>query len=133
MRHRHRARTDLRQAVATLLLLPFLLAALLPQGYMPAVSEDGTFTVTLCTTDGLRTVTLDANGNEVPDAPADEDDSRSGHCIFAGSSVLALLQSGPDLPDVATAATRLSNIHAPGLRLQPFSSRLGARAPPLPI
>ncbi|WP_198338282.1 hypothetical protein [Labrenzia sp. VG12] len=85
--------------MATLLLLPLLLAALLPQGYMPSVAEDGTFTVTLCTTDGLRTVTLDANGNEVPDAPADEDDPRAGHCLFASSSVLALLQSGPDLPD----------------------------------
>lgn len=130
MRRIQKAKTDMRQVVATLLLLPFLLAALLPQGYMPSVAEDGTFTVTLCTTDGLRTVTLDASGNEVPDGPVDEDDPRAGHCIFANSSVLALLQPGPDLPDIATAATRLSNIRAPGLRLQAFSSRLGARAPP---
>ena len=30
-----------------------LLTALLPQGYMPALQDDGRFTVTLCTGDGL--------------------------------------------------------------------------------
>ena len=121
----------MRQAVATLLLLPFLLAALLPQGYMPSVTEDGTFTVTLCTTDGLRTVTLDANGNEVPDGPSEEGDSRAGHCIFTSVASFALLQSAPDLPNIAAGAARRSTVLSPGLHPQAFTSRLGARAPPV--
>jgi len=126
-------RADFRQAAATLFLIPFLLAALLPQGYMPSVTEDGTFTVTLCTTDGLRTVTLDANGNEIPHAPLEDDGSRSGHCLFASFATFALLQSTLDLPDVGVGAARPSPIHAPGLHLQAFSSRLGARAPPASV
>ena len=64
MRHFRRTVQDMRRAVCGLLLVPFLLTALLPQGYMPALQDDGRFTVTLCTGDGLKTVMLDADGNE---------------------------------------------------------------------
>ncbi len=60
-------------AARLLLLLPFLVTALVPKGYMPDVRADGGFTVTLCTTEGLRTVTLDANGAEIP--PGSDEDS----------------------------------------------------------
>jgi len=119
--------------VAALLLVPFLLTALLPKGYMPAVADDGTFTVTLCTTDGLRTVTLDASGNEVPDGPTEEDGVHTGQCIFASVATFALLHTAPELPDVTAGAARPSSILEPGLRLEAFSSRLGARAPPVLI
>ncbi|QFT70480.1 hypothetical protein FIU93_27090 [Labrenzia sp. THAF35] len=78
-------------AARLLLLLPFLVTALVPKGYMPDVRADGGFTVTLCTTEGLRTVTLDANGAEIP--PGSDEDSpaekASRHCVFAGVGAFA--------------------------------------------
>jgi Protein of unknown function (DUF2946) len=73
-----------------MLLLPLLLVALIPQGFMPTASSEGWFTVTLCTTDGLRTVTLDENGQEVPDPAGQSNDQAAGeHCLFSTFSVFA--------------------------------------------
>ena len=130
MRRFRTAKTEVRQAVVSLLLLPFLFAALLPQGYMPSVAEDGTFTVTLCTTDGLRTVTLDADGNEVP-AGTGEDDAHFGHCIFASVATFALLHQAADLPDAGSDRAPLFARQIPGLRLKAYSNLPGARAPPV--
>lgn len=80
----------LRRVAATVLLLPLLLVALVPQGFMPTVSSDGWFTVTICTTDGLRTVTLDENGQEVPGPAGQTDENAAGeHCLFTTLTVLA--------------------------------------------
>lgn len=68
--------------MGVLLLLPFLFVSVLPKGYMPDTSGDGFFTVTICTTDGLRTVLLNESGQEVP---ADENDNapHGSLCIFS--------------------------------------------------
>lgn len=121
----------MRQAVIGLLLLPFLLAALVPQGYMPAVAGDGTFTVTLCTSDGLRTVTLDASGREIPDGPVDDRDGASGPCLFSGLGQHATLQSAPVLPGLAAAGQHEGGIVPGSLRAAAHTGILGARAPPV--
>lgn len=90
--HFRRKYPDLMAAVRLLLLLPFVLTALLPKGFMPDVRADGGFTVTLCTTEGLRTVTLDANGVEIPPASDQDspDDKTSHHCVFASIGAFAV-------------------------------------------
>jgi len=130
VRHIRHNYPDMRQAVIGLLLLPFLLAALLPQGYMPAVTGDGTFTVTLCTSDGLRTVTLDTNGREVPDTPADDGDATGGLCIFAGIGQFAALQAAPGLSAPASADQAANGPVPDSLQAAVFTGALGARAPP---
>lgn len=113
-----------------LLMLPFFMSALVPQGYMPALQADGSFTVTICTPEGFRTVTLDANGVEIP-APSDEDEPAAlDHCVFAGvGAFLASQQAygvGPH-PDEHKTALPLRDI---ALVKAAIAGTLGARAPP---
>ncbi|WP_420412316.1 hypothetical protein [Roseibium sp.] len=96
---------------------------------MPASTGDGWFTVTICTTDGLRTVVFDETGQEVP-TDQNEDTSTSNHCVFSffGSDIVA--------PDIASGR----EFGVPAILPWPVStaqqirrkitSRLGARAPP---
>lgn len=122
---------EMRQAVIGLLLLPFLLVALLPQGFMPAVTDGGTFTVMLCTSEGLRTVTLDASGQEVPDGPAGDENGSSGLCIFAGIGQFAALHAAPDLPTPASTVQKAAGLVPDSLHAAAYSGALGARAPPV--
>ena len=130
MRHIRHNYPETRQVVIGLLLLPLLLVSLLPQGFMPAVTDGGTLTVTLCTSDGLRTVTLDANGQEVPDSPVDDEDNGAGLCIFAGVGQFAALHAAPDLPTPASAVQKAAGLVPDSLRAAAYSGSLGARAPP---
>ncbi|GAB4523213.1 MAG: hypothetical protein Tsb0019_25170 [Roseibium sp.] len=123
----------MRRAVCGLLVLPFLLVALLPQGYMPALQDGGGFTVTLCTTDGLKTVTLDADGNEIPADPSGQGDGAGDHCLFAGLVSLALAQGTPELPDFARGGLPGAVLAGTGPMRAAVTGRLGARAPPLGI
>ncbi len=115
-----------------LLLLPFLFTALVPQGFMPAVQADGGFTVTLCTTDGLRTVTLDANGLEIP-APSEDDEDSSlarGHCVFAGVGAFVDTPQATGF-DFRPHISGVSNSGYLGIWLPTtIAGSLGARAPP---
>ncbi len=124
-----RTKKQLRQRIGAFLLLPFLLVSALPKGVMPASTGDGWFTVTICTTDGLRTVVFDETGQEVP-TDQNEDTSTSNHCVFSffGSDIVA--------PDIASGR----EFGVPAILPWPVStaqqirrkitSRLGARAPP---
>jgi len=123
----------MRRAVCGLLLVPFLLTALLPQGYMPALQDDGRFTVTLCTGDGLKTVMLDADGNEVPADPSGQGDGAGGHCLFAGLVSVALLQGAPELPALSRDGLPGPIFADAGPPQAADAGRLGARAPPLGI
>ncbi|WFE89365.1 hypothetical protein K1718_24950 [Roseibium porphyridii] len=120
---------DSIKVIRTLLLLPFLFVALLPKGFMPAVQADGTFTVTLCTAEGLRTVTLDANGAEIP-SDSDSDDDALKHCVFAVAGVFALLHACAGCWD----APRNSEQHVPFQTMvwvtRSSTGQHGARAPP---
>ncbi|MCK7615587.1 DUF2946 family protein [Roseibium sediminicola] len=130
MRYFRQNYPEMRQAVIGLL-LPFLLVALLPQGYMPAVTDGGTFTVTLCTSEGLRTVTLDANGQEVPDGPAGDENGSAGLCVFAGIGQFAAFHAAPHLPTPLSTGQEANGLVPDSLRSAIYTGALGARAPPV--
>lgn len=95
-------------AAVFVLLLPFLLSALLPQGFMPSLQKDQGFTVVLCTPDGMRTITLDADGKELPSGPMGGDEGKaSNHCVFSGvgAVVVPVLASDSVLPVFASLAS----------------------------
>ena len=128
----------LRGVAAWLTLFSVLLWSLVPSGFMPGVTDDGRFTIVICSPDspdGFRTITLDADGAEVPanaDLPAD-DHRESDHgspCIFAVGLALAAPDDSPPLSDALPQARPLV---FPGVSwaLAAISLRpLGARAPP---
>lgn len=121
-----------------LLLLPMLLGLLVPQGYMPDVTQDGRITVVLCTSEGLQTVLLNADGTK---AEADHQQplgdgksgphANSGLCAFAAAASLAAI--AVTLPELCLPRERV--IHQPvpvKLALKSgIPGRRGARAPPV--
>lgn len=127
----HRTKHKLQRAVAITLLLPLLLVSLLPQGFMPAQTQEGWFTVTLCTADGLRTLTLDENGQEVPD-PAGQPDDQTGnnHCLFGNFKLFEASAPADVLPvlDLQDAGNwPVSIVFSLPAR---YRQKPGARAPP---
>ncbi|MHA7774525.1 DUF2946 family protein [Roseibium sp. M-1] len=122
-------------AVRLLLLVPFIVSALLPKGFMPEVQAQGGFTVTLCTTEGLRTVSLDAAGHEIP--PASDRDSPAGkasqHCVFAGIGAFAVPDIVPFVPAMELAARQPGPVLASVWTPHQGPGQHGARAPPLSV
>ncbi|WP_417773416.1 DUF2946 family protein [Stappia sp.] len=121
-------RPELTLALVVLLVL----SSLMPRGMMPGRDADGHISVVLCTSEGLRTVLLDASGREVeePLNPDDPDERHASLCVFAPVvTALAAADISFDLPaPPASAPTR---------ELQPAAFHphwqglpLGARAPP---
>ncbi|MBD8892404.1 DUF2946 family protein [Roseibium litorale] len=131
-------KTELTAAARILLLLPMLLGLLFPHGYMPDVTPDGRITVVLCTSEGLQTVLLNADGTTAGGEhqhPAKDGKSgphaNSGLCAFAAVASLAAIASfGPEL-----SPPREQAVHQPvpvKLALKSGSpGRRGARAPPM--
>lgn len=102
---------------------------------MPSVSKDGLISVTLCTSEGMLTVFLDENGEEVqgPNGSGEQGDKNVAgeHCIFA--SLLAFA-----IPAAEVAFEPAHSDAAPGFGSSGFvllnraSVRpVGARAPPV--
>lgn len=79
--------TRLRFALSSFVLLAVFVACLIPSGFMPGVSAgaDGTqkFSIVICTSMGMQTITVDANGDPV------EHDSASDAAVCAYAPVLA--------------------------------------------
>ena len=122
---------ELRTAALLLAVVPFLAVSLIPRGYMPSVQADGTFTVTICTPDGHRTVALDADGNIVPALPDGPDGSNStDHCLFAGVGSFLETGEGVDLRARLVGPRKLSAKRDLGLPPATALGRLGGRAPP---
>ena len=120
-----------KTAVMALLFLPFVLSALLPNGFMPSVQAEGGFTVTLCTSDGFRTVTLDANGVEVP--PGSNEDGDTGameHCVFAGVGSYLETDRTSAIEGPVAAAQQVRPFHAIAWQPSGVPGQNGARAPP---
>ncbi|MFN3129714.1 DUF2946 family protein [Roseibium sp.] len=121
-------------AAVFVLLLPFLLSALLPQGFMPSLQKDKGFTVVLCTPDGMRTITLNADGKELPSGPMGDDEGKaSSHCVFSGVGAVVVPVLAPD-----SALPVFASLAIPFFAESPRTSSLnrsqnGARAPPLGI
>lgn len=90
-----RTLTALRRLVAALVLVPVLLAALIPSGLMPVRAADGALTLVLCTPEGPVTLAVDpATGEPVQQTAPDR-------CAWAMAHAAALL---PDpVPAVSVA------------------------------
>ena len=122
---------ELRIAAFLLAVTPFLLVSLIPKGYMPSVQADGTFTVTICTPEGHRTVALDADGNIVPEQPDGPDGSNStDHCLFAGVGSFLGAGEGVELHARLEGPQKLLAKHDPGLPPVSASGHLGAPCSP---
>ena len=127
-RRRHAGRPLLH-----LVLFLFLLRALVPPGYMPdlAAAQDGIITLVICSPDGLRTISLDENGNPVEPGEAPEEHQRQQHCPFAsvGSIDLPPAAKEPTLFVFAMQAALWSpQTGFSGER--PIVGPVGSRAPP---
>ncbi|SHL33399.1 hypothetical protein SAMN05444272_0329 [Roseibium suaedae] len=131
-------KTELAAAARILLLLPMLLGLLVPHGYMPDVTPDGRITVVLCTSNGLQTVLLNADGTQagedhgLPSKGGREGSQvSSGLCAFAAAASLAAILS----PSVEHSFIRQRSVHHPvpvKLALKSgIPGRRGARAPPV--
>lgn len=81
------------RATRALLLIPLFLSALIPAGYMPGVNGNGEYTVVICTSDGLQTVTITdpsfSGQNHNDDVP--EEQTHKGLCAFSVFNVLAFV------------------------------------------
>lgn len=129
------AKAGLMKAARVLLLLPLLLASLFPAGIMPNVDASGSFSVVICTSDGLRTVTFDSKGNDVSkgenDPLQDDDGQSTGLCVFSVlSGAIGILHVVTDIVAFDGAGGKVAifaTIRLPGFT---NSRALGARAPP---
>lgn len=131
-------KAEFAAAARILLLLPMLLGLLVPHGYMPDVTPDGRITVVLCTSNGLQTVSLNADGTAVGEdhtlpSKGGKEGSQvsSGLCAFAAAASLAVIFSAP--AEFSLPGQRL--VHQPvpvKLALKSgIPGRRGARAPPV--
>ena len=115
-----------------LVLFLVLLRALVPPGYMPdlAAAQDGIITLVICSPDGLRTISLDENGNPVEPAEAPEEHQRQ-HCPFAsvGSIDIPQLAKEP-VPIVFTMRAALWSPQECLGAERPVAGPVGSRAPP---
>ncbi|EFO33054.1 conserved hypothetical protein [Roseibium sp. TrichSKD4] len=129
------AGTNWRSFAGALLLLPMLLSALIPQGFMPTTTDDGYISVSLCTTEGLRTVLLNAQGVEVdpadqPNVPRDQRQT-TNHCLFASFVALGLPEHGELAKPIAKSSVEVSKLTDFLLALRGSHRPVGARAPPV--
>lgn len=127
----HRRRVFSRLWFGRALLLTFVLRALIPQGYMPSfdMSAGGAIKLVICTTQGAKIVSFDAEGQPHNDSSGQHSDQV---CAFAGLATASL--EAPAAPEIP-APVRLS-VANPGLErfvLPPVRAgpRLGSRGPPL--
>ncbi|MET1413517.1 DUF2946 family protein [Roseibium sp. HPY-6] len=113
-----------------LLMLPFFMSALVPQGYMPALQADGSFTVTICTPEGFRTVTLDANGVEIPSPSEGDEPASFDHCVFAGVGAFLGSQQALEVWPLSVEQETTLSLRDIALAKAAIAGTLGARAPP---
>lgn len=118
---------ELKQRVAALLLLPMLLLALIPAGMMPELKDDGRLTIVICSTDGMREITVDRNGNPVED---DEQSLASPPCVFSALASAAILPSGIPQAYPARSSHPLDAVFASANLAGRSLLPVGARAPP---
>lgn len=120
-----------RALIVRALLTAFVLRALIPVGYMPdfgAVSK-GVFKVVVCTAQGLKTMSVDLNGEQTPPS------KHGGHdhhpCAFSGMATVAANDDGVVVAvpayDTAAAIAPQRAVVLPPSRAGP---PLGSRAPP---
>jgi hypothetical protein len=122
--------------VARLIVALFLLRALIPAGFMPDLKAlgDGRLEITLCTVEGLKTVTVDESGQPLTDhSPSNsKKTSSSDLCPFGSvlSHSLALPATASVGMPVALAISIIPSGQTLHLLLPAQGPPLGSRAPP---
>lgn len=121
------------RAVVRVTLAVFILRALIPAGYMADLSalSQGHIQISICTADGVRSITLDADGRVV-----DEGGSQPGaaeKCPF-GAVLAKSAVPPPDLTAGLPAYSRLAGFPPPSdhfaLKPPALGPPIGPRAPP---
>lgn len=125
--------SSLRHAVTRTLLLLFVLRALIPAGYMPSTQAlgEGHIEVVLCTSNGLRTIVLDADGK--PAEPANHHPDAASDCPFGAVTTKAFLAPDSEFnaAEPARAESFVFNLHDLALQPPAQGPPLGSRAPPV--
>lgn len=115
---------------ACVIAIAFLARALVAPGYMlaPATDGSGTFQVVICTSQGMRTITVDAEGQPVK-AP---DRTVAGHDCPCGAPPAAVLASPPCLPVPSRLALRVHALEPTAALIEYYAGFRLARGPPRP-
>lgn len=87
---------NFRFAAVYLALAAMVLRALLPAGFMPGATADGS-TIVVCTMDGLVQLQLDADGKPIKQGPVQDDARHQQLCPFAAVAQLAGPTTAPTL------------------------------------
>lgn len=103
----------MRALLFTITLLALLVRAFVPSGYMLQADAAGNFEVVICTENGFKTITVDAEGRPVEsDGGGQTEHSGDGTCPFFLSSVSILAKSIPDIGDNAPVYARITHFFA---------------------
>lgn len=118
----------MRRSLQILLVLLFAVRSFVPAGFMLQASPvDGQMQVVICTASGAKTISMDADGTPVPDAPG----SASENCPFAAASIIAFpVETIPTLATEVRYAAIAYRLTADLYRATPKPHDLSARGPP---
>ena len=111
-----------------ILIFPIIFASVIPQGYMPSISQSDKFTISICTSLGIEDITLDANGNPV----SEDGNSEIDLCAFGKFSILAILINNQFLNHTIIWQNKAIAIVFQYISLV-FNEENAPRAPPFPI
>jgi hypothetical protein len=133
----HTNSVDWRKVLAAVLLIAAMLRGLMPTGFMPAIAADGSFEIVICSSSGLKTISVTPGGEPVPSAAQQSDRQNSDGssvqqpCVFGGLADAVSL--GLPLIPIrhASLGTDVGSADIAFL-LPPYSGGppLGAQAPP---
>ncbi len=111
-----------------ILIFPIIFASVIPQGYMPTISQSDKFTISICTNFGIKDITLDANGNPV----SADGNSEINLCAFGNFSLLAILINNQFLNHTIIWHDEAIAVVSQYISLI-FNAENAPRAPPFPI
>lgn len=118
-----------RAHITFFLVLVLAVRSLLPSGFMlQADAGDGSFEIVICTSSGLKQITVDADGAPLPSKPQHVD---HGLCAFAAAGAAAVISDPP--PSLAGAVEHASTTYTLAVALfteTPKPGATSARGPP---
>ena len=94
-----------------LLLLQLLFNALIPAGYMPSQTDEESLTLVICTSEGLKTVSIDFFDQS--DTGEEDNHKQNSYCTWMGRDNAALL----------TVLASANLVDANGVRVEPILVR----------
>ncbi len=113
--------TALRTVVKLVLLLQFLAVSSIPQGMMTDVSA-GSLTLVICTTDGIKEITVSNSGKQ--------ENSENNDCVFSVHVDQTLTGTQYDFDQKVLAITTAGSVSDSHLTSLLIHLAYGSRAPP---